>query len=398
MQKKTFYGEYTLLHWIELILTKNIVLPKYQRCFVWKKEQVENFLRKLKEGIFVPPVIIGALDYGATSQNIILDGQQRLTSILLGYLGIFPKDNAFKRSDELLYTSDSNDSDDNDDDDEIMIEWTFTLLTNDSRNKSKADILGNINNTKYELLDNSACLGDDFINEFYLGFSYIVPHAVSEQVQQKFYSTVFHDINQQGVALRGQESRRSLYYLNAELVKFFEPDQIINILKLNQGGRIFRYDYVRALSFLTQFYNDGNEDSIAKNCKSQERFELYFEQYINTVVTDADSSIFGKFSTMIGVDNIISRTTKLKDSIETMGFNNTFANGIIEADTKLFGLIYQIVFNDKSIDATRIGELRNELEALFIEFKSDNNHRSSGLTYIRKRIRKSIDIYAKYVI
>ena len=82
MQKKTFYGEYTLLHWIELILTKNIVLPKYQRCFVWKKEQVENFLRKLKEGIFVPPVIIGALDYGATSQNIILDGQQRLTSIL----------------------------------------------------------------------------------------------------------------------------------------------------------------------------------------------------------------------------------------------------------------------------------------------------------------------------
>lgn len=397
MQKKTFYGEYTLLHWIELILTKNIVLPKYQRCFVWKKEQVENFLRKLKEGIFVPPVIIGALDYEATSQNIILDGQQRLTSILLGYLGIYPKDNAFKRSDELLYTSDSNDGDDNDDD-EIMIEWTFTLLTNDCRNKSKADILGNINNTKYELLDNSARLGDDFINEFYLGFSYIVPQAVSEQVQQKFYSTVFHDINQQGVALRGQESRRSLYYLNAELVKFFEPDQIINILKLNQGGRVFRYDYVRALSFLTQFYNDGNEDSIAKNCKSQERFELYFEQYINTVVTDADSSIFGKFSTMIGVDNIISRTTKLKDSIETMGFNNTFANGIIEADTKLFGLIYQIVFNDKSIDATRIGELRNELEALFIEFKSDNNHRSSGLTYIRKRIRKSIDIYAKYVI
>lgn len=397
MQKKTFYGEYTLLHWIELILTKNIVLPKYQRCFVWKKEQVENFLRKLKEGIFVPPVIIGALDYGATSQNIILDGQQRLTSILLGYLGIYPKDNAFKRSDELLYTSDSNDGDDNDDD-EIMIEWTFTLLTNDCRNKSKADILGNINNTKYELLDNSARLGDDFINEFYLGFSYIVPQAVSEQVQQKFYSTVFHDINQQGVALRGQESRRSLYYLNAELVKFFEPDQIINILKLNQGGRVFRYDYVRALSFLTQFYNDGNEDSIAKNCKSQERFELYFEQYINTVVTDADSSIFGKFSTMIGVDNIISRTTKLKDSIETMGFNNTFANGIIEADTKLFGLIYQIVFNDKSIDATRIGELKNELEALFIEFKSDNNHRSSGLTYIRKRIRKSIDIYAKYVI
>ena len=81
MNKKTFYGEYTLLHWIELILTKNIVLPEYQRSFVWKKEQVENFLKKLKNGTFVPPVIIGSLDRGVHNENIILDGQQRLTSI-----------------------------------------------------------------------------------------------------------------------------------------------------------------------------------------------------------------------------------------------------------------------------------------------------------------------------
>lgn len=394
MNKKTFYGEYTLLHWLELILTKNIVLPEYQRSFVWKKELVENFLKKLKNGTFVPPVIIGSLDSGAQNENIILDGQQRLTSILLGYLGIYPKDDSFRMTDDPLYSSDS----DAGDDDEIMIEWSFKLLTNDSRNKSKADILANIDNTKYETIDASARLDDAFLNEAYLGFSYIVPVGENEQTQQKFYSTVFHDINQQGVVLQGQESRRSLYYLNTGLVPYFEPRPLINILKLNQGGKVYRYDYVRALALLTQFNKDGNEGNVAKRCKSQERFELYYEQYINAVVVDDDSPVFGKFSTTIGIANIGPRTSRLKDSVETLGFNITFANGIIEADTKLFGLIYHIVFKNKSIDTTRKEILKAALEAKVSEFRDDENHRSSGLVYIRRRIRQSIDIYAGYVI
>ena len=394
MNKKTFYGEYTLLHWIELILTKNIVLPEYQRSFVWKKEQVENFLKKLKNGTFVPPVIIGSLDRGVHNENIILDGQQRLTSILLGYLGVYPKEDSFKMTDDPLYVSDS----DAGDDDEIMIAWSFKLLTNDSRNKTKADILTNIENAKYDPIDASACLDDSFLNQAYLGFSYIVPVGENEQSQQKFYSTVFHDINQQGVALQGQESRRSLYYLNTELVPYFEPMPLINILKLNQGGKVYRYDYVRALALLTQFNKDGNEGSVAKRCKSQERFELYYEQYINAVVVDDDSPMFGKFSTTIGVTNISPRTTRLKESVETLGFNSTFANGIIEADTKLFGLIYQIVFKNKSIDTTRKDDLKAALDAKVSEFRDDANHRSSGLVYIRRRIRQSVDIYAGYVI
>ena len=30
-KNKIYYGEYTLKHWIDLILTGNIILPKYQR-------------------------------------------------------------------------------------------------------------------------------------------------------------------------------------------------------------------------------------------------------------------------------------------------------------------------------------------------------------------------------
>lgn len=395
MNKKTFYGEYTLFHWIELILQKNIILPEYQRTIAWKKELVENFLKKLKTGIFVPPVIIGSLEHANNNENIILDGQQRLTSILLGYLGIYPKEEAFKMSDDPLYTSNN---DDDDPDDEIVIGWAFRLLTDDSRNRTKADILANIDSTKYEMLSPDAKLDDAFLNENYLGFSYIVPVGALVQEQQKFYSTVFHDINQQGVALQGQESRRSLYYLNTALVPYFEPKPLIDMLKLNQNGKTVRFDYVRALALLTQFTKIGSEYTIAQRCKSQEQFELYYEKYINAIITDQDSPLFGKFSTMIGIANVPARTARLKDTVEQLGYNTKFENGIIEADTKLFGLIYQIIFKDKIIDLGRKEDLKVALEAKTTEFREDPLHRSSVLSYIRRRIRQSIDIYGGYVL
>lgn len=35
MDNKVYYGEYSLDHWIKLILKKDIVLPDYQRNFTW---------------------------------------------------------------------------------------------------------------------------------------------------------------------------------------------------------------------------------------------------------------------------------------------------------------------------------------------------------------------------
>jgi len=329
MDKKTFYGEYTLFHWIELILQKNIILPEYQRRFVWPKPIVEKFLKNLKDGIFVPPVIIGSMEHIDRNENMILDGQQRLTSILLGCLGIYPKPDAFKASDDPLYVPDIDESDDanaedNDADNQVIIEWSFKLLTNDFQNKTTIDILKNIDRTKYELLSTDAFLDDTFLNTAYLGFSYIVPMTNNENTQQRFYSTVFHDINQQGVALQGQESRRALYYLNNDLVPYFEPKPIVDNLKLIQNGKTRKYDYVRLLALLTQYKKQGNDSKIATACRSQEKFENYYEAYINAVVTDEDNDMFGKFSTMIGIDNIESRTNRLKLYIDKLDYQERF--------------------------------------------------------------------------
>ena len=49
MDKKVYYGEYSLKHWIELLLKQDLELPPYQRSFVWSEEQVKEFVRGLKE-------------------------------------------------------------------------------------------------------------------------------------------------------------------------------------------------------------------------------------------------------------------------------------------------------------------------------------------------------------
>lgn len=398
MNKSCFYGEYTLLHWIELIFQKNIVLPEYQRSFVWKKEQVEIFLKKLKEGIFVPPVIIGSLEYTDKNKNIILDGQQRLTSILLGYLGIYPKNDAFRATDDPLYESTIVDEDDTDED-VITIEWSFKILTNNKQNRTMADVLANIDKKKYDSISADACLDETFLMKNYLGFSYIVPKNATETDQLRFYSTVFHDINQQGVVLQGQESRRSFYYLNKDFVPYFDPNTVTPFLKLTQTGKTRRYDYVRMLALLTEYKKKGSEVTIATRCNSQEQFELYYEKYINAVVLDLDSEQFGKFSTMIGLSNVQSRIEKLKDYIDKLTFNKAFSS-IIDADISLFGLIYQVLFCNKNLDEHHFDELKNLLKNKAISFKNDANHRNvpNGLIHLRKRIKQSIEIYSGFVI
>ena len=95
MKSKIYYGEYSLMHWIKLMLSKNIELPEYQRHFVWQERDVKRLIQSLLEGQFVQPVTIALFDEGGSKRNLILDGQQRLTSILLAYLGYFPNKNKF---------------------------------------------------------------------------------------------------------------------------------------------------------------------------------------------------------------------------------------------------------------------------------------------------------------
>ena len=62
MKNKVYYGEYTLKHWIRLMLREEIVLPEYQRHFVWSEKDLKRLITSFKEGQFVQPVTIALYD------------------------------------------------------------------------------------------------------------------------------------------------------------------------------------------------------------------------------------------------------------------------------------------------------------------------------------------------
>ena len=64
------------------------VIPKYQRKFIWSKDQVENLAISLVRGLPIPPIYVYR---NSENQMEILDGQQRILSLFLYYKGKYIK-------------------------------------------------------------------------------------------------------------------------------------------------------------------------------------------------------------------------------------------------------------------------------------------------------------------
>ena len=224
MDSRVYYGEYSLRHWIKMMLSKNIILPEYQRSFVWEEKDVARLLKSIQGGQFVQPVTIALYkaDEGLPGQNLIIDGQQRLSSILLAYLGFMPDKSKFEKPEMLA--NDEDDAADEATEDALSkgpIKWRFSeLFVQDGDNRTGAIIKRLEKDSRYTPLDLN--LPEDFFDKAFLGYSYIVPSTADAHVIQRGFSQLFRDINYFGKKLSALESRRSLYYLNAELLPYLE--------------------------------------------------------------------------------------------------------------------------------------------------------------------------------
>lgn len=392
MENRIYYGEYSLKHWIDLILKQNIILPDYQRYFVWSEKKVNTLIETLKNKQFVPPITIGAFKIADTNQNLILDGQQRLTSILLAYLGLYPDTQIYKSKIELF----ANENDEEQEEEDIVqldniLEWNFRKLTEKGKNKSI--ILNAIIEGNYKTLDLQ--IDDDFLKSTFLGFSYLVPNVSDENEQQKYYSSVFRNINIQGEPLLPQESRASLYFLDHDLVNFFSPD-FINRLVIKTLNSEAKADFVRYLSLLSQYHKDGYANRVARSFKP--KMEKYYEEYIFASINNIESEMFGKLTDIIPNKEYASELVSIKSSIEQLEISREFPS-IIDLDMYLFGLIYNIVFNKSKVDSDKKAELKQKLEDKIAEYKNSYSHKRSpnNLGHLRVRITDSIAIYNQFL-
>jgi uncharacterized protein with ParB-like and HNH nuclease domain len=394
MENRVYYGQYSLKHWLELILKKNILLPPYQRYFVWDENRVKTLIETFKQKQFVPPITIGAFKVDEQSNsNLILDGQQRLTSILLAYLDLYPDKTVYKLAAEKLAAEKLADENDDDIDDDLdnILEWNFSKLT--EKGQKRNDILSGIIKGNYKITDYG--VNETFFKENFLGFSYLVPYTINARTQQRYYSSVFRNINAQGQALLAQESRASLYFLNEGLADFFNPDLIKGFVVKNLSSES-KTDFVRFLSLLTQYAKEGNSNKVARGFKP--KMEIYYEDYIYSVVGEKESQLFKNFSNIFPDGDYKSRFEKLKIAIQQLEIQNQFSS-IIDLDVYFFGLIYAIVFENESIDVSEKVAIREELDAKIAEFKANEGHKKApgALKYLKERITSSIEIYNRYI-
>ncbi|MCD8295559.1 MAG: DUF262 domain-containing protein [Clostridia bacterium] len=388
MDTKVYYGEYTLDYWIRLLLNKDIRLPQYQRKFVWSESDQKRLMDSFELKQFIPPVTIGVFKINEEQENLIIDGQQRLTSILLAYLGIFPKLESF-RVDEYSFVDD-NDGDSDEDEPDNMMEWTFQKLLD--KGSSKEEIVNQCSEKEYKTCRSYK---EEYFTKNFLGFSYIIPKVGDEKEQSSFFSTLFRNINISGKSLYVLESRRSLYFLDPIMSKWFEPvfcDKISSST-VDRSMRS-RMDFVRYLSLLSQYKVKGKEKALGYGYARC--MEMYYEKYIYSVVNGTDQDVFGDFESLFPGKNFEPQLTVLSDFIEKNGYKRQFKS-IIDQDVFFFGLIYFVLFEKKEKIDTE--GLSVELEDKISTIKENPAHVKSPacLKYLRVRLAESIAVYETHI-
>ena len=393
MDNKVYYGEYSLEHWLDLILKENIVLPWYQRSFVWEKNQIENLIKTLDSNQFVPPIVIGAVKKNGEWKNYILDGQQRLTSIL------FAKVNRYIDTKE--YLSQKPNSEVKDLDDELIdnedapvdektkaVNWNFSEIIKDRKINSKE-----LESVYFkELLEVKKV--KEWFSKRFLGFAYIKPsNSIEEEDQSKFYSDIFRNINIGGAKLTRLETRKSLYFLKEDLKNFFAPEFLNNYKVETSSKESGLIDFIKYLSIISQF-NGINKSLTQYGGRIWEKNENYYQKYIMAVV-DQDSNNELKFDVsypLLPYNN--ERIEKLSMLISQLEIPKTFSS-IIEADLYFFGLVNEVIFLNRHIDILKKSQLKAELRKKVAELRDTENHKDNpyALKYLRSRINASIDIY-----
>lgn len=425
MANKVYYGEYTLKHWIKLMLTEDIVLPAYQRHFVWQERDVKRLIQSLKDGQFVQPVTIALYNDGTNRYNLILDGQQRLTSLLLAYLGYFPNKRMFENTlSERVASEDDSASDDVVQNTTGFL-WRFSELL--QYGKTKVSVVGKISRDEryLELTDSLFTdLDDTFFNKTFLGFSYVVPESTVASDVQKNFSQLFRNINYFGKKLEAMDSRKSLYYQNSNLTEYFEgkcqdgKDALCGLMII-EDLQPCKIDFVRYLSILSQFHISTRTDAkdVMVGYSAYSSRESFYADYVSYILNIEQEDRINKFdgfdfNTVFPTDIWKSRfdviyeaITKLKPSMPLKDGKSFSA--WYEADYWLFGLIYHILFDGKQLKETltrlnKAGRIKTLQEDITDRIRIDKKDplfakNTNRLSYIRSRLVASYSIFSQYV-
>lgn len=419
IETRVYYGEYTLRHWVDLMLTKGIVLPEYQRSFVWDEDDVKRLLASLNSGQFILPVTIAHYKDENGEQNLILDGQQRLTSILLAYLGFMPIKERFNSADVDLANGDDSEEEEKD----SSMEWTYKKLLKEIQKenivqKIRDNLRGNDHYKDLKVVVDGDM--EEFYDRTFLGFSFIIPAEQNANATQRYFSALFRNMNYLGKKLSPLESRRSLYFMNREYKDYFdgktaEGDDVLCNIKIIENMQPRKIDFLRYLSMLSQLMivKDNEIKRVMVGYSAYSSRESYYADYVSYIVNLEQESRKDKFNGF-SMEKVFpnhewkDRFKTVKEFLERnnakLGLDekNGGFTSWIDADYWLFGLLDTVLFkgktlvNEDKLTAELVGEISAKRQQKDGEQATEYQRNPNRIGNLRDRIERSLAIYASH--
>lgn len=87
----SYPSDLSLTSLVEMWNRKDIVIPDFQREFVWKIKQSSLLIESFLVGLPVPPIFFYIDD---DNKSLLIDGQQRLLSIIFDFEEYFGQENS----------------------------------------------------------------------------------------------------------------------------------------------------------------------------------------------------------------------------------------------------------------------------------------------------------------
>lgn len=384
METNVFYGEYSLDHWIHLLETGNIKLPKIQRSFTWKDYKIKRLIKSLHNKQFIPPIIV----IRSNQENLIIDGQQRLTSLLLAYRNKYPTRKNLNNKWKYCSQSDGN-----------------TTATNfdDPDGFSDHDFFDGIEISKIDR--------NNFFKDKFLGFTFISIQSGEPDEQERFFAQTFYSINTQAELLTADEKLEAYKLITPKLENIISP-KFEEYFKVSRGSN----KLIRILGYILQYRM--NKDSV-QTAERIEDFANIVESLSNRIPVD----LFGKrgevvkdfdysqpfydtgsnysiFEETDGTPCYIEILEKIKIELNKNKNQNPNApykfDKIVHFDVLFFGFLYQCLFegnisylNDENTIRELIGKCSKLAEKLHKRSKNTPN----DSIYICERIKESIELY-----
>lgn len=416
MNNKVYYGEYSLEYWIKLLISGNIVLPPYQRSLVWKESEVKDLVKTIKANRFVPPITIGSYTQSdGTHMDYIVDGQQRLTSILLAAIGYFPNVKKWE-SDRLVVAADDDDRANEEDDvsdngERRALKWTCKELLGHGR-KTLLDVKAYCasHTDLYSSFPEADMLCEEDLKKRYIGFCYLIPDAAGNA--KYYYADVFMDINGHGVGLSDLETRRSLYYLHDGLEQLIEPEfldeyGLVNAITKKSDGTskiAERIDLIKYLSIMDDYLKmtqGGSQDIRRVAIRYKNDPQSYYKEFILVITgRDVGNNRFCTQDSWAYKKDYEKTIEAFKEAINAIDIPRTYAS-IADMDVAFFGLVYWICYRGKKLNGGRKIEFNEKLKSIFGRFRSHENRdylkSASQIGKMRGRITESVALYREFL-